>query len=222
MPTGRNLGDREVETTAAIKIVAEVMDERIRQMLVEGWTPEHDDEHAEGEMALAASCYARSAANPGHYLARVPRRWPWDRLWWKPSGPRRELVKAAALIVAEIERLDRARLHPHAPRTPMPKTNQIPYLSPSRPTPGATYHWKPSPGCAALGWQNLKLGEEWGARCVAAIARNEAKSPAGSPRAASRPPGSASRRACCAGATSSPPTRRPRLSRPEAQEPRRI
>jgi hypothetical protein len=108
MPTGRNLGDREVETTAAIKIVAEVMDERIRQMLVEGWTPEHDDEHAEGEMALAASCYARSAANPGHYLARVPRRWPWDRLWWKPSGPRRELVKAAALIVAEIERLDRA------------------------------------------------------------------------------------------------------------------
>ncbi|MEB3421767.1 hypothetical protein VK682_24660 [Salipiger manganoxidans] len=36
--------------------------------------------------------------------------WPWDRKWWKPTTPRRDLVKAGALIVAEIERLDRAAL----------------------------------------------------------------------------------------------------------------
>lgn len=33
--------------------------------------------------------------------------WPWDESWWKPTTPRRDLVKAAALILAEIERLDR-------------------------------------------------------------------------------------------------------------------
>jgi hypothetical protein len=36
--------------------------------------------------------------------------WPWDRKWWKPTDRRRDLVKAAALILAEIERLDRATI----------------------------------------------------------------------------------------------------------------
>lgn len=94
--------------------IEEIAAERQRQIDEEGWTPEHDDEHDSGELALAAACYARSAANPGLYhLANVPTGWPWDRDWWKP-GPnsRRELVKAAALLVAEIERLDRAKVSP--------------------------------------------------------------------------------------------------------------
>lgn len=33
--------------------------------------------------------------------------WPWEAHWWKCSHPRRALVKAAALILAEIERYDR-------------------------------------------------------------------------------------------------------------------
>jgi hypothetical protein len=37
-----------------------------------------------------------------------PARWPWSQDWWKPTNPRRDLVKAGALIAAEIERLDRA------------------------------------------------------------------------------------------------------------------
>ena len=32
--------------------------ERQRQVDVEGWTPAHDDEHDEGELAIAAACYA--------------------------------------------------------------------------------------------------------------------------------------------------------------------
>jgi len=36
------------------------------------------------------------------------RTWPWAEKWWKPKNERRDLVKAAALILAEIERLDRA------------------------------------------------------------------------------------------------------------------
>jgi len=34
--------------------------------------------------------------------------WPWSPMWWRPTTQRRDLVKAGALIMAEIERIDRA------------------------------------------------------------------------------------------------------------------
>lgn len=37
--------------------------------------------------------------------------WPWSRAWWKPASRRRCLIKAGALILAEIERIDRAESH---------------------------------------------------------------------------------------------------------------
>jgi hypothetical protein len=80
--------------------------ERQRQIEAEGWTPEHDDEHDDGQLAKAASCYASPPDCTNRHFD-----WPWAMEWWKPSEDRRrELVKAAALIVAEIERLDRAAL----------------------------------------------------------------------------------------------------------------
>lgn len=84
----------------------DVKAERQRQVSVEGWTPEHDDEHTEAEMALAASCYAATAG--GYAKGQMPPHWPWAREWWKPTYGRRDLIKAGALILAEIERLDRA------------------------------------------------------------------------------------------------------------------
>ncbi|MDV7920390.1 hypothetical protein R4K20_01690 [Pseudomonas aeruginosa] len=84
----------------------DVQAERRRQVEAEGWTPEHDDEHNGGELADAAACYALSAAGWSTYAARE--RWPWPLEWWKPSTARRDLVKACALALAEIERLDRA------------------------------------------------------------------------------------------------------------------
>ncbi|HGM6272965.1 TPA: hypothetical protein ACKSCR_003859 [Pseudomonas aeruginosa] len=89
----------------------DVLAERRRQVEAEGWTPEHDDEHADGQMARAAACYAlagSSAPNDGTAALLVSLAWPWDEQWWKPSTPRRDLVKACALALAEIERLDRA------------------------------------------------------------------------------------------------------------------
>ena len=85
--------------------VLDVAAERRRQIEAEGWTPEHDDEHSVGELAKAAACYALVSAgfNPDATITV----WPWHRLWWKPSDKRRNLVKAGALILAEIERLDR-------------------------------------------------------------------------------------------------------------------
>lgn len=85
--------------------VRDVLDERHRQIDAEGWTPAHDDEHDKCEMALAAIVYTESAVG---YHPSCPDTWPWSPKWFKPTTPRRDLVKAAALVIAEIERLDRA------------------------------------------------------------------------------------------------------------------
>ncbi|MFU2892045.1 hypothetical protein ACM7N3_11785 [Pseudomonas aeruginosa] len=88
----------------------DVQAERRRQIEAEGWTPEHDDAHSHGEMARAAACYAlagSSAPNDGTAALLVSLAWPWDEQWWKPTSARRDLVKAGALVMAEIERLDR-------------------------------------------------------------------------------------------------------------------
>lgn len=80
--------------------------ERRRQVTVEGWTPEHDDEHDTGSMASAAACYAlhtEPVGNIGDYL----RFWPWASKWWKPKDRRSNLVRATALCLAEGERIDR-------------------------------------------------------------------------------------------------------------------
>lgn len=93
----------------------DVLAERQRQIEVEGWTADHDDEHNQGELADVAACYAlgvysdRSDAGvPGD----IPPYWPntWDETWWRPKNRRRNLVRAAALLIAEIERLDRDEL----------------------------------------------------------------------------------------------------------------
>ena len=99
--------------------LADVAAERRRQIDVEGWTPEHDDEHANGELATAAACYAASGAVTFPWAPRFRGRhlvWPWSREWWKPRGRRSDLVRAGALIVAEIERLDRSALQPGGER----------------------------------------------------------------------------------------------------------
>jgi hypothetical protein len=96
------------------KAAHDVLDERLRQRDVEGWTPEHDDATYEtGEMAHAASSLAYQAsrpddAEPACPTGSPPADWPWDATWWKRKGRRNDLVRAAALLLAEIERLDRA------------------------------------------------------------------------------------------------------------------
>lgn len=101
------------ESPAALtEAAASVLAERARQRTVEGWTEAHDDAHAFGELADAAAVYAMTNA----VRALVMRSgasvredvWPFSDDWFKPSPyRRRELVKAGALIIAEIERLDR-------------------------------------------------------------------------------------------------------------------
>lgn len=70
--------------------------ERERQVSVEGWTPEHDDMHAHGELATAAVGYITGDSD------KFPISWP-----FKSTTPVRDLTKAGALIAAEIDRLNR-------------------------------------------------------------------------------------------------------------------
>lgn len=92
--------------------ISEIGKERGRQVSEEGWTPEHDDEHDGGELSMAAACYAAarplSTFNPDNGC--FDDAWPWHPSWDKrhKHSRRRQLVIAGALIVAELERLERA------------------------------------------------------------------------------------------------------------------
>lgn len=99
----------------------DVLLERHRQTIKEGWTAHHDDEHSSGSMALAAACCACNAATWSQRDTSIPAtdyanfaapgfRWPWAMKWWKPKSQRQDLVRAGALILAEIERLDRKEM----------------------------------------------------------------------------------------------------------------
>lgn len=95
--------------TPATAMIAE---ERRRQVSEEGWSHQHDDRHVHGELSDAAACYAIGEKESWQSEEReclFPLLWPWDLSWWKPCKDNRikELVKAGALIAAEIERLQR-------------------------------------------------------------------------------------------------------------------
>lgn len=103
--------DALARDAAITQAARDVLDERRRQQEAEGWDTTHDDDlHEDGELAAAAAAYAlHSTARLGASMPR-PAFWPWDEQWWKPKGARRDLVRAGALILAEIERLDRSAM----------------------------------------------------------------------------------------------------------------
>ncbi|MDD8319140.1 hypothetical protein LAW57_03570 [Escherichia coli] len=94
----------ELEARTFNPAILDVIAERQRQKAVEGWTSEHDDKYGKSQLLWASSCYVLNAIHP---FNRIPFGWPWTPEWWKPTNPRRDMVKAGALILAEIERIDR-------------------------------------------------------------------------------------------------------------------
>ncbi len=96
--------ERDVRHSAGLE---DVIGERIRQVAKEGYTPSHDDEHGDSSLSIAAACYAMPPGMRQMTELSCPWGWPWEPAHWKPKGRRQDLVRAAALILAEIDRIDR-------------------------------------------------------------------------------------------------------------------
>lgn len=80
--------------------------ERARQVQQEGWSPEHDDAHTDGVLAVAAAELAAHPYAVDHDLERDH----CGSLAKHRDNPIRRLTIAGALIAAEIDRLDRMSL----------------------------------------------------------------------------------------------------------------
>ncbi|WP_027705593.1 hypothetical protein [Zymobacter palmae] len=97
-----------------MEIYTEIRHEHRR--LIKGTLPPQEaDQYIDGSITHAAGAYL-SAATTSFYpleLREILQRdakelWPWNEDGWHPStSPRRNLIRAAAYIVAEIERLER-------------------------------------------------------------------------------------------------------------------
>lgn len=123
--------NRAVGSRDGLSGVELITAERQRQISKENWTAEHDDTHGGAEMALMAAHYTLLAAQEdcadqtmagpeANDLTRLidlamPRLIPSG---WRPSSKAKirnldgrigNLVRAGALIAAEIDRLQRAR-----------------------------------------------------------------------------------------------------------------
>lgn len=120
-------------------VMHHILMERERQIEELGYQADHDDAHADGSLAMAAALYAApeqlfiqrrlATADAVHFMDP----WPWEKQHDKrrrfhgggiipaehlPADVRRkQLVQAAALIVAEIERLDRLQAAPDFDRS---------------------------------------------------------------------------------------------------------
>lgn len=85
-----------------------IVAERIRQLVDEDWSLEHDMQYTQGELLAAAMNYldaARLEIITGKpYKAEPPLHetvpWPWDMKWWKPDGVKRNIEKGGALVCA--------------------------------------------------------------------------------------------------------------------------
>lgn len=103
---------RTVTITEAV--LEEVLLERQRQIITHRYDQEHDDAHDWGELAVAAVVYVDASLTNSKgkcYLSakQLQKRWPWDSRFKAASSRRSNLLKAVAMLVAEIERLDRVQ-----------------------------------------------------------------------------------------------------------------
>lgn len=90
-------------TTSGARLI---VDERVRQQLNEGFTVEADQQYTNRQLAVAAGCYLADPADGRVRLrGHLPHAWPWPIGWWKPGTYKQNLVKAGALIAAELDRL---------------------------------------------------------------------------------------------------------------------
>ncbi|MBK8197006.1 MAG: hypothetical protein IPK75_01460 [Acidobacteria bacterium] len=100
-------GDPGGAPAETLNAAEDILLERKRQIEAEGFQPEADDRYTEGQLARAAARYALWGALHDTGKAMIVWLWPWAQAWFKPRTHRENCIKAGALILAEVERLDR-------------------------------------------------------------------------------------------------------------------
>lgn len=111
-------------TVNTLQVVEQILAERRRQAEAKGYSPAHDDVHEMGELARYAAANALKAAANQMPQGDLQRMLDYRAGQLVPPGftlngtlsARRKLVVGAALIVAEIERLDRLAADPASPQ----------------------------------------------------------------------------------------------------------
>lgn len=92
-----------------------VLRERIAQFQ-SGYDSKHDDKFTKGELTDAAMAYAtagRLITLGAKECPFLPEEfWPWNKRLLTASTAEGNYVKAIALLLAELDRLDRARMKP--------------------------------------------------------------------------------------------------------------
>lgn len=148
-----------------------IANERLRQINAEGWTPDHDDGHQLDELLTSADSYLMFVIDSDfdeNYFdsQRAKDMWPFDWDSFKPSDdPVRNLVKAGALIAAEIDRLNRKNCksvkawNSGNPVSTYTLPNQEPAFEAAHPIENDTYTDQPnrelqSIQCASCGYLN--------------------------------------------------------------------
>jgi hypothetical protein len=102
-----NCTQKEVRTKRyRLKDAGELVRVEREDQIKKGYTAKHDDQHAYGELAVAAAKYALPNDDPRS--PTIP--WPFGDTIFHPTEDDRlgELIKASALIFAEIERIKRS------------------------------------------------------------------------------------------------------------------
>ena len=85
------------------KWLEKIKEEREKQIIKNGYKPEHDDQHTDGSIADAAAHYASYSKSELY---------PWDKQYdsKEKHSRKQQLVIAGAMIVAELERLERTNM----------------------------------------------------------------------------------------------------------------
>lgn len=91
----------------------DILGERSRQRRLEGYDDYHDDQLDDWSLASSALAFIedarlRSTTGGKGFDDTPPASWPSSKQAWKPKNVRQSLVVAAALLIAEVEKLDRA------------------------------------------------------------------------------------------------------------------
>lgn len=90
--------------------LADVVAERIAQIEANGFTLAHDEGHHPAQLAAGAASYLNTGIDQLNGIEHDPQdpadTWPWEREAWRPGDARTNIVKALAIGLAVLDRLD--------------------------------------------------------------------------------------------------------------------